>query len=597
MARGYSRDYLQWLENNNYSQEDEKLILKTATGRMVIWLILSCIPTLGIFFMPLLMNAWTYRKIVKQKSFEPRPGILYSLFALAMYITFILIIPWILWTIVKKGRWGCGIRGLIRKGKIGNENRVYATDDPSSIEAAQRQKKSFPWSVLLLLIIVLLAAFLLFILLNPNEPIQGAHNSVLAENYIGLSIDEATDRLELSGIRYTITYVENSDHAPGTVIGQLPEAGTVTDGFDHIELTVVKNSTVMPNFNGLTTQQQILDLAEEYRIVVQMDFTDERTGSVWTVLPDGMVIDRIETNPAPGSPITEGMTVIATIYVKPMYDLTGDWYRAGYTYGSLYLTQYSFREDGTFSYCYMGYLPVDEETDLYTYGTYWSGAMGADSNEGTYQVSDTQVTLSYDFWNWETESDDHATRSMDYSIHDGVLTLGYAELGIFTDYLPGTQPDRNEPMPFSISGSWYAFGTPESTEFGGQYLPVYVFYLFENGEFSSYHYDYLNDGSGWYFPGAGSKFVGTYTFDNSELALTYTKKLSDVYNNDGDIIGTESIPVDYYHTIMLSVVDGEVTQTVCHTLFLNSFYRFDPSPYANVDVMGKPLEHANQLYP
>lgn len=105
MARGYSQDYLQWLEDNNYSQEDEKLILKTVNGRMILWLILSCIPTVNIFILPLLMNAWTWRKILKQKSFEPRPGILYSLFSLAMYITFILIIPWILWTIVKKGGW------------------------------------------------------------------------------------------------------------------------------------------------------------------------------------------------------------------------------------------------------------------------------------------------------------------------------------------------------------------------------------------------------------------------------------------------------------------------------------------------------------
>lgn len=601
MARGYTAEYIQWLEDNNFSPEDEKLILKTATVRMVIWLILSCIPTVNIFILPLLMNAWTYRKIIKQKSFEPRPGLLYSLFSLAMYITFILIIPWILWTVVKKGRWGCGIRGLIRKGKIGNGNRAYSTGnstaESSYAAAAPSQKRAFPWFALLLIIVVILAAIVVFRLFIQDKPQEGGQNSVLVENYIGLSADDVTDRLELSGIRYSITYVESSHHAPGTIIGQIPEAGTVSNGFDHIEITVVKDNDVMPDFNGLTSEQEILDLAEEYRITVQMTFTDGKSDALWGCLPDGMVIDRIETDPAPGSPITEGTIVTVTIYVRPMYDITGDWYHAEYMYGSLSLTQYSFREDGTFRYYYMGYVPVDYETEVYTYGTYWAGAMGADSFEGTYQVSGSQLALSYDFWNWETESNDHANRTMDFTLYDGVLTLGYAEYGIYTDYLPGTQPDQDEPIPFSINGSWYAFGTPKDNEFGDQILPVYTFYLFSNGEFKAIHYTFMNSGDGWYFPGAGSVFVGTYNFDNSELALSYTAKLRDNYNNNGDIISTESLPVDYYHTIMMNVVNGTVTDAASYTLSLNNFYQYDPSPYANMEMMDTMLDHANELYP
>ena len=118
MARP-TREYLDWLEENNFSPEDEKLILKTATGMTLLWFLLSCIPTVGMFFLPLLINAWAQRKIVKQKSFEPRPGLIYSLFAVVMYISYILILPWIFAKIAKKRFWGSGLRRLIKKGKIG----------------------------------------------------------------------------------------------------------------------------------------------------------------------------------------------------------------------------------------------------------------------------------------------------------------------------------------------------------------------------------------------------------------------------------------------------------------------------------------------
>ena len=191
MARTYSAEYAQWLEENNFSQADEKLLLKTVTGRMFIWFLLSCIPGAGFFVLPLFMNAWTWRKIIRKKTFEPRPGLLYGFCALAMYITFIAIIPWILWALAKRNQWGTGIRRLIKKGKIGKVTGAVSvgvdSDDASHSTAVyQEQKRGFPWWILVVLLVILIGVAMVFGLTNRKEPM--AAEAAVLQNYEPTSV-------------------------------------------------------------------------------------------------------------------------------------------------------------------------------------------------------------------------------------------------------------------------------------------------------------------------------------------------------------------------------------------------------------------------
>ncbi len=129
MAKRISAEYAEWLRENNFNAEDEQLILKTATRRTILLFLLSNIPSVGLFTLPLLINAWAMKKIIKQKTFDPNPGFWYSLYSLFMFISFIAVIPLIIYLIVKKGGWGSGLKGLIKKGKVGTGS-VAETDAP-----------------------------------------------------------------------------------------------------------------------------------------------------------------------------------------------------------------------------------------------------------------------------------------------------------------------------------------------------------------------------------------------------------------------------------------------------------------------------------
>ena len=606
MARAYSAEYAQWLQDNNFSQADEKRMLKTVNTRMLLWFLLTCIPGLGFFVLPLFMNAWTWRLILRKKSFEPRSGLLFGFCALAMYITFIAIIPWILWALAKRNQWGTGIRRLIKKGKIGNGIDAVRTDadsDDASPSTAQyqEQKRRFPWwilvivpVILVILLVILVGAAKFFGLTNRKEP--AAAEIAVLHNYEGAHVSTVTTALENWGIRYKITYVKSSDKAPGTVIRHEPAAGTALEFISCVELFVVKNCATVPDFSAATSIQEVQNLAEQNDLQLELIYTDPEAGLAFDSIPEGMVIDRIECDFAPGAELDPGSTVTVTICLKADYPLVGAWHHAEYNGGSLYLAQYHFNEDGTFSYYYMGYMAVDYETPLYTYGTYWDGAMGADAYEGTYTLSGSQLILSYEYWDWGLEAQVPATDFYQISMADGVLHLMNVGSGHSSAYHPGSQPDRDAVLPFSMTGSWYVLGTPIDYE-DFRSMAVHTFQFFEDGTFKSGHYSYQNDGSGWYFPGAGSRFTGEYSFDGTNLVLHYTVELQPVINNDGDYMGTESVPMDDTEAFVLTIENGEITDVAHNSAGLRYFVRVDSSPYVNVDIMGAPLDHANQLFP
>ncbi len=606
MARAYSADYAQWLQENNFSQADEKLLLKTVTGRMFIWFLLSCIPGAGFFVLPLFMNAWTWRKIIRKKTFEPRPGLLYGFCALAMYLTFIAIIPWILWALAKRNQWGTGIRRLIKKGKIGNGTGAVRTDADSDDASQtnvphQEQKRRFPWWILVLvpvilviLLVILVGAEKFFGLTNRKEP--AAAETAVLHNYEGAHVSTVTTALENWGIRYKITYVTEPGKAPGTVIRHEPAAGTALEFISCVELFVAQNRATVPDFSAATSVEEVQNLAEQNDLQLELIYTDPAAGLTFESIPDGMVIDRIECDFAPGAEVEPGSTVTVTICLKADYKLTGDWHHAEYNYGSLYLAQYHFNADGTFSYYYMGYMPVDYETDLYTYGTYWDGAMGADDYDGTYTLSGSQLILSFEYWDWGCEAYIQTVEVYQIAVIGGVLEMRREGNDYGVQYQAGSQPDRDAVLSFSMTGSWYALGTPINYE-DFRSMAVYTFLFYEDGTFESGHYCYQNGGSGWYFPGAGSTFTGEYSFDGTNLVLHYTAELQLIINNDGDYMGTESVPVDDTEAFVLTVENGEITDVAHNSAGLRYFIRFNPSPYVNVDIMGAPLDHANQLFP
>ncbi len=593
MARGYSAEYAQWLHENSFSQADEKLMLKTVTGRMFIWFLLTCIPGFGFFILPLFMNAWSWRKFIRQKTFEPRPGLLYGFCALAMYITFIAIIPWIIWGLAKRNQWGTGLRRLIKKGKIGN--CAFTVDDEAAVVPHQQQKRGFPWWILVILLVILVGAAAVLGLLDRKTPMEAA--TTVLQNYAGTHVDTVTGALENLGIRYQITYVTDSSKAPGTVVRHEPGWGTIVENITSVELFVVRDCAIVPDFSAATSVEEVRDMAQQNDLQVNFIYTDEPMGLFFDAIPEGMMIDRIYCSHAPGMEVDPGITVTVTICLKADGTLLGAWHRAEMNYGSLYLTSYQFNEDGTFSYYHMGYMAVDYETPLYTYGTYWDGAMGADMYDGTYTLTGSQLILSYNYWDWDLEAEVPAIDVYQISFVDGVLHLLQEGTGHTFQYHPGSQPDRDAVLPFSMCGSWYALGTPNDSEFGNRFMTVYTLQFFENGTFEASHDVYANDGSGWYFPGGGCDLMGEYSFDGTNLVLHYTTEMQPVFDDHGEYMGTENVPMDETETFVLTVESGEITAIAQNSAGLCCFVRYHTSPYVNVDITGAPLEHAGQLFP
>lgn len=117
MASYNDRDFLQHVAECNFSEEDLQFIRRTLRKKLIFWWLLTCIPGLGFYILPVVVRVWAEYKIYKQRTFEPRTGLLYGLHSLAMFITFILIIPIIIWAIVKRRS---SVAGLMKKGLVGD---------------------------------------------------------------------------------------------------------------------------------------------------------------------------------------------------------------------------------------------------------------------------------------------------------------------------------------------------------------------------------------------------------------------------------------------------------------------------------------------
>ena len=481
MARP-TREYLDWLEENNFSPEDEKLILKTATGMTLLWFLLSCIPTVGMFFLPLLINAWAQRKIVKQKSFEPRPGLIYSLFAVVMYISYILILPWIFAKIAKKRFWGSGLRRLIKKGKIGNGAAAHSIQNESNAELTPshqpaRNKGIAGIVIAVILVLVSLAAIILLFL--PKGSTEAARPSV-------------------DGTEYTFT--------------------------------VVSANTTVPDFSAATSEAELAQLAQNADLTMTLQYMDDE-GNLHGTNPGGEWVGIESVDPAIGTSVPRGSSVTATvrIHIEPELTITGQWHNCEYG-TSLELSQLTFNEDGTFSFYSMGYIEVNEPTDLYLYNQYWSGARGSMDFAGTYTLEGDQVTLTYSLYDFDTDQYFPAGGTYRVQQYDNSLVFSWLSGDndwVFQQhYTAGALPeDTNQPIT-SATGTWYLFEEPENS-YGDSYFCSFTQLTVNEDGTCDAAILYLERNSYTWAPFSDDypQYKGTCSFDGSVFELHYTSTL------------------------------------------------------------------------
>ena len=551
-----TREYIEWLEENNFSPEDEKLILKTATGMTFLWFLLSCIPTAGMFFLPLLINAWTQRKIIKQKSFEPRPGLLYSLFAVAMYISYILIIPWIFAKIAKKFYWGSGLRRLIKKGKVGNgavASSVQTENHSEPAPSQQPHKKSSAGIVIaVILILVLLAAIVLFFL--PKGASEAKRPSIeIGER----SWTEVEPDLIHAGIYYTVTYKDDPNKPINSIIGYTQNM----DGTEYAFIVVSSNTTV-PNFSAATSEAELTQLTQNADLILTLQYLDDE-GNLYDTNPGGEWMGIESVDPGIGSTVARGTSVAVTVcvHIEPEISITGQWHNCDNIY-SLELSQLTFQPDGTFSFYSMGYIPVNEPTDLYLYDQYWSGARGSTDFTGSYTLEGDQVTLSYSVYDFDTDQYLPAGGVYRVTQYDNSLVFswisGDEDWAFQQHYTAGLFPEGTNHPITSATGTWYLFEEPENP-YEGSYLCSFTQLTVNDDGTCEAANPYLERNPYTWAPFSDDypQYKGTCTFDGSVFDLHYTSTLR-IYWETGDY---EYVPCDIHIrlTVEMENAIGNVT--------------------------------------
>lgn len=122
MARQDDFEFQQWAEQNNFSEADLQLIKSTARNHTLLWFLTSLIPGVHLVTFSLMNIAWVQYKVIKQRTFNVRPGLLLTLASVVLFVNFIFIIPAIVYFVGRKRLWGSGIRGLMKNGRIGTGN-------------------------------------------------------------------------------------------------------------------------------------------------------------------------------------------------------------------------------------------------------------------------------------------------------------------------------------------------------------------------------------------------------------------------------------------------------------------------------------------
>lgn len=124
-------EFRQWAEDAGFNDDDLALMRKTVTGRKWLWLALylagcagtavSSIIAFSMFFtLPFFLESWIFASILKNGSFDVKPGFLWTILYFVEMVSFLCIFPIFIWRGCKNKQWGTGINGLMKKGLIGN---------------------------------------------------------------------------------------------------------------------------------------------------------------------------------------------------------------------------------------------------------------------------------------------------------------------------------------------------------------------------------------------------------------------------------------------------------------------------------------------
>lgn len=117
MANYNDQEFQEHVAECGLSEEDLRYIRRTLGRKLFFWWILTFIPVLSFYILPVFVQVWAEYKIWKQRTFEPRKGLFFSLYSLAMVICFIFIVPIIIWAIAKRRS---VVNGLLKKGLVGD---------------------------------------------------------------------------------------------------------------------------------------------------------------------------------------------------------------------------------------------------------------------------------------------------------------------------------------------------------------------------------------------------------------------------------------------------------------------------------------------
>lgn len=148
MAKQKNANFQEWVEENGFNEGDLQRLQHCLGKRTIIWFFLG----FTIIFFPFFVETWAWYKRVKQRTFQPKPGIIYSLCRIIMFfymfglvliwfvvkspvVLIVALIMWISWFTVRLTTIGTGLR------RVGNEQssaagtsdgRVADINDPNT---------------------------------------------------------------------------------------------------------------------------------------------------------------------------------------------------------------------------------------------------------------------------------------------------------------------------------------------------------------------------------------------------------------------------------------------------------------------------------
>jgi eukaryotic-like serine/threonine-protein kinase len=210
--------------------------------------------------------------------------------------------------------------------------RIAAT--PTPVAMPRRRKSAWPFALALGLLLA--ALLILFLLLNNELSDDGdGGGSIVLEDLVGLTVDQATAILEADDLKPVINLVENDEVDKDLVFEQEPPADTRVEPGEEVKLLVSagKGQVAVPDVTGDAQEDAQQELADAgFDTFVRNEASDSvAAGSV------------VRTDPAAGTAATRGsrieifvssgveMVAVPDVNGKTAVSAASDLTRAGFT--------------------------------------------------------------------------------------------------------------------------------------------------------------------------------------------------------------------------------------------------------------------------